>query len=413
MNETELMISRVPLFASLPGGELEYLAATLRPLEVAPGTILFCEGDYGDRSYVIVAGQFEVIEAMGAADERLVGVRGPGEFIGEMSLLNLDGRRTATVRAASHARLLEMTRGEFDALLHRQPMMAYEMVQVLNARLDASHHNAIRDLEEKNRQLMQAYEELEAAQAQIIEKGKLEQELQVAHKIQMSILPRRLPNVKGFDFGARIRPMRAVGGDFFDFIPLDNGTIGIAVGDASGHGVPAALLMALTVTLLRAEACRDCSPGRVLAGVNRQLLNLNDEGMFVTILYGVLNCATHEFTYTRAGHELPVLCSADGQLNNPVSGRGQLLGLFADPMLDEQTVTLGPGSLLLVYTDGVIEARDEHAVAFGEERLREAVCTSHQLPAQLVCDRVLEQLTTYSGIDAQRDDITLVCVLAG
>ncbi len=356
MNETQLVLSQVPLFASLPQGELDHLAATLRTLEIAPGTLLLHEGDCGNHCYIILTGQLQVIKALGTADERSVGVRGPGEFVGEMSLMNLDGLRTASVRASDHARLLEMTRSDFDALLRRQPMLAYEMVRVLNERLDASHNEVLHDLQEKNRQLMQAYEELKAAQAQIIEKEKMERELQVAHNIQMSILPRGLPEVAGFDFGALIVPMRAIGGDFYDFISLDDNTLGIAVGDVSGHGVPAALFMALTVTLLRAEACRDCSPREVLRGVNRQLLNLNREGMFVTVLYGVLDGATGKFTYARAGHELPLFCTASGELIVPELGPGRVLGLFDDLHLAESTMNLAQGGTLLLYTDGVVEA---------------------------------------------------------
>jgi serine phosphatase RsbU (regulator of sigma subunit) len=412
MNETELVLSQVPLFASLPRGELGHLASTLRPLEVTPGQILIHEGEHGNRFYVIVAGQVEVIKALATADERLVGERGPGEFIGEMSLFNLDRQRTASVRAASHVRLLEMTRDDFDALLRRQPTMAYEMVRVLSARLRASHDGAIRDLQEKNRELMLAYEDLKAAQAQIIEKEKLERELQVAQKIQISILPQQLPELAGFDFGSRIVPMTATGGDFFDFIPLGDGTLGIAVGDVSGHGVPAALFMALTVTLLRAEACRECSPEKVLQGVNRQLLNLNKENMFVTVLYGVLNRATCEFTYVRAGHEPPILCNADGKSIELDLECGQILGLYNDPPLCDQTVTLASGDTLLLFTDGVTEAMDARAEMFGDKRLQEAVSAHHHSSAQDMCERVFEQVTSHRGAAAQHDDITLVCVQA-
>ena len=412
MNENELVLSQVPLFASLPHPELEHLAATLRVVEFAPGTLLFREGDHGDHFYIISTGQVEVIKSLGTAGERLIGVRGPGEYFGEMSLFNRNELRTASVRAQGPARLLEMTRADFDALLHRQPTLAYNMVQVLSRRLQASHDNAIRDLQEKNRQLTQAYEELKAAQAQIIEKEQMERELQVAHNIQMSILPRKLPVLAGFGFGMRIVPMTAVGGDFYDFIPLGDDTLGIAVGDVSGHGVPAALFMALTVTLLRAEACRDCSPEQVLRGVNRQLLNLNDEGMFVTVLYGVLDRATGEFTYVRAGHELPILYTADGTLVEPALGRGPFLGLFSDPPFSEQTVTLAYGDTLLLHTDGVTEAMDTRGELFGEERLQAAVQAFRHHAAQEVCEEILGQVTLHSGSVAQHDDITLVCVQA-
>ena len=413
MKEIELVLAQVPLFSSLPGSELARLAATLRTVEVQPGTVLFREGEHDDYFYVVISGQVEVIEAMETADERWVGVRGQGEFIGEMGLLNRDGLRTASVRASTEARLVEMTRDEFDALLHRQPTLAYEMVRVLSQRLQSSHDRTIRDLQEKNRQLTKAYEELKSAQTQIVEKEKLDRELQVAHKIQRSLLPRKLPELAGFDFGACIVPMTAIGGDFFDFIALDENRLGIAVGDVSGHGVPAALFMALTVTLLRAEACHDCSPGEVLRSVNRQIRRLNDEGMFVTLLYGVLDLASQSFTYVRAGHEPIVLCGTQGELMAPRLAGGQILGLFNDPVLEEQTVTLAPGNTLLLYTDGVVEARDPRGNMFGEENLLATVCANCQRSAQAVCDQMLEEVAAFSGGLAQNDDITLVCVKAG
>jgi sigma-B regulation protein RsbU (phosphoserine phosphatase) len=411
MNED--LISRVPLLASLPRSEIEYLARTLRQREFPEDALLFYEGTTDDSFYILLDGRVDILKALGSDAERLLGVREPGSFIGEMSLFSRDGRRTASVRARTPLRVLEMTRADFDALLSRQPTLAYDMVRVLSKRLLESEDRTIRDLEEKNRQLAQAYEDLKAAQAQIIEKEKLEHELLVASRIQMSILPHKLPELAGFDFGARIVPMSAVGGDFYDFIPLDSDTLGIAVGDVSGHGVPAALFMALTVTLLRAEACHDCSPQQVLRGVNRQLLNMNEEGMFVTVLYGVLHRAAGEFTYVRAGHELPLLCRADGALIKPALERGQILGLFDNPHLPEQAVTLTPHSTLLLYTDGVTEAVGEQGEMFEEERLRQAVDAYRDAPAQVMCERILERVMRHIRSVAQRDDITLLSVQAG
>lgn len=408
----EHLISRIPLFASLPRAEIEYLARTLRPREFPDNALLLREGTTGDLFYILLDGQAEIIKALGTEDERLLGIREAVSLIGEMSLFSQNGLRTASVRAHTALRVLEMTRADFDALLRRQPTLAYDLVRALSVRLEESENLALRDLREKNLQLTKAYEDLKAAQAQIIEKEKLERELQVASKIQMSILPRQLPKLAGYDFGARIVPMSAVGGDFYDFIPLGDDMLGIAVGDVSGHGVPAALFMALTVTLLRAEACHDCSPSEVLRNVNRHLLNLNDEGMFVTVLYGVLNRTTREFSYVRAGHELPLLCKTDGELVQPSLGRGQILGLLSDPVLPEQTLALASGSTLLLYTDGVIEAIDEHAEMFGEERLQQAVDANCISSAQVLCERILESVTAHSRAVAQHDDITLTCVQA-
>ncbi len=412
MKEAELLPSEIPLFAALPHNEFRHLAATLHPIDVKAGAILFREGDCGDHFYIVAAGQVEVFKALGTGEEHLLNISGPGDFIGEMSLVSDEGRRTATVRAASHARLLEMSRADFERLVREQPRLAYELVRVLSGRLAASQDAALHDLQAKNRQLQQAYEALQAAQAQIIEKEKMERELQVAHNIQLGLLPRQRPDLPGFDLGALIEPMRAIGGDFYDFIPLDGHRLGIAIGDVSGHGVPAALFMALTVTLLRAEACRDCSPSDVLLNVNRQLLNLNSAGLFVTLLYGVLDYATGDFTYVRAGHEPPLIRAGDGNLSVPPFERSQLLGFFDDPALAEQTVSLPSGSTLLLYTDGVTEEPNAEAELFGHARLEAALRLPQPASAQGVCEMVLAQVTAHSSCVAPSDDITLVCLRA-
>jgi serine phosphatase RsbU (regulator of sigma subunit) len=406
----EQLISQVPLFASLPRAEIEYLAETLHPFEFSEGALLFVEGQVGDRFYILVDGEVEIIKALGTDAERGLGIRGAGSFIGEMSLFSRDSQHTASVRARTRLKLLEMTHADLDALLHRQPSLAYELVRVLSTRLEESENLTIHDLLEKNRQLTQAYHDLKAAQAQIIEKEKLEAELHVARVIQRSILPRTRPRLRGFDFGMLMEPMTSVGGDFFDFIDLGQNQVGIVVGDVSDHGVPAAIFMALTFSLLHAEAGRANSPGEALRSVNRHLLGMNESEMFVTVLYGILNGATREFRYVRAGHELPVLLDARREPIHPRYGAGQVLGLFTDPLLDEQSVVLPPGSLLLMYTDGVIEAMDLKGEMFGPERLRAALRAEREAPAQAVCDSVWNAVQAYTGAAAPHDDVTLVAV---
>ena len=226
----EQLISQIPLFAALPRHEIAHLAATLRPLDFPEGTLLFREGTTGDLFYILLEGQVEIIKALGTPAERVLGIRQAGAFIGEMSLFSRDGSRTASVRASTPLHVLEMTRADFDALLARQPTLAYTMTRILSQRLEESENQTIRDLLEKNSQLTQAYDELKAAQAQLIEKEKLETEIDIARTIQRSFLPHDLPRLPGFDFGMRIEPMTSVGGDFFDFIPLGDGQLGLAVG---------------------------------------------------------------------------------------------------------------------------------------------------------------------------------------
>jgi phosphoserine phosphatase RsbU/P len=154
---------------------------------------------------------------------------------------------------------------------------------------------------------------------------------------------------------------------------------------------------------------------RDLQEKNRRLLNFDNEGMFVTLLYGVLNCATHEFTFARAGHEPPILCNAGGEWLDTDADLacGQLLGLLDDPLLCEQTWTLPPGSTLLVYTDGVTEAMNSQSELFGGERLQAAVCAHRNSNAQAVCERIWRLVTAHRGDAIQRDDILVVCAQAG
>ncbi len=410
MNESD--IRRLLLFTALPQHEIEHLVQTLRPCEFPADALLFVEGQTGDRFYIVVEGEVEIIKALGTDAERLLAIRGSGSLVGEMSLFSKDRRHTASVRARTPLKLLELTQTDFDALLHSQPGLVYELVRTLTARLDESENLTIRDLLEKNRQLRQAYHELEAAQAQLIEKEKLEAELNVARRIQRSILPRTRPQVPGYDFGVFMEPMHKVGGDLFDFIPLGGDRWGIAVGDVSDHGVPAAIFMALTFSLLRAEASRTPSLSEAVRTVNRHLLDMNESGMFVTLLYGILDGATRQFSYVRAGHDQPVLLNARREFAEVGYGTGQMLGLFSDPALDEQTVRLEPGSLLVLYTDGVTEAIDRSEKEFGLERLRAVLRASASASAQGACEAVYAAVRTHCDGLPMHDDVLLVAVRA-
>ena len=334
-SERQQQLSHIPIFARLPRGELQHLAETLTARQLPEQAILIREGSRDDRLFIVLEGQVEIIKALGTADERIVAQRDEGALLGEMSLFSRDGRHTASVRALTPVELLEITRSELDALLHRQPRFAYELVGLLSRRLEESENTTILDLREKNRQLTEAYRELKAAQAQMIEKERMDRELEIAHHIQASILPQSLPADPVLDFGARFVPARMVGGDFYDLFPVGEGCWGIVVGDVCDKGVPAALFMMLTYSLMRAEAPRAGSPGEALLAVNRQLLDLNPSGMFVTLLYGMLDARTCRFVYARAGHPPPLLL--DGACR-PVAvpmGVGQPLGLFDVPALDE------------------------------------------------------------------------------
>lgn len=403
----------ISLFGALLSKGLEGLVSNLSRYELPENTMIFYEGDYGNHFFLLLRGSVEVIKKLGTVDERVLTIFGPGDCFGEMALLDPKYSRSASVRARTAVSLLEIKRSDFDAMLRVQPSLAYDMARMLSQRLRDTDNATIRDLQEKNRELAKAYEDLKTAQALVIEKEKLERELEVAREIQLSLLPRSLPRRTGFDFGALMEPARAVGGDFFDFIPLDEERMGIAVGDVSGKGVPAALFMAVTRSLIRAEAREADSPRAVLRGLNEHLLEMNDAEMFVTVLYGILNITTRCFNYGRAGHELPVVCDEGGNTWTPCCGRGEPLAVIPDPGIDENTIQLTPGQILLLYTDGMTDAFDEQGMSFGIKRLHESLGTCCRLSAQEICDRLLDMVMTHQCMVPQHDDVTLVAIRAG
>ncbi len=373
---------------------------------------MFREGDDGREAFVIVDGEVEIIKSLETPDERLLGVRTTGEAIGEMSLFSEDNQRTASVRAKTPTRLLVMKRNDLEDLLRRQPDIAFGLVATLSRRLEQSENLTISDLREKNRQLQLAYDELKAAQEQLVIKERLERELEVARDIQVSILPRELPESPKWEFGAHFSSMEAVGGDFYDVIELGNGKLGVAMGDVSGHGVPAALFMSLTATLLKAEAKRSDSPGDVLRAVNSQILETSDSGMFVTLLYGILDGTRGTFDYARAGHSTPLLAIPGKPAEQLEGGLGQLVGIFEDMVLDEASIDLPSDSVMLLYTDGVTEAANESEEFFGEEGLLAAVDASDERQPERVCQRVAEAVQKFQGEASNEDDITLLAVRA-
>jgi sigma-B regulation protein RsbU (phosphoserine phosphatase) len=404
------LLAQIPLFETLPRQELERLAKSLRVLELPPGTVLFREGDRGDRFYIVLDGQVDVFQTMEGRGEHLLARRGRGEFLGEMSLLNPDGRRTASIRSRGTVKLYEMTRVQFDALLEHRPALAYEMARELSARMTAAQTQTIRELQEKNRQLNRAYKELKSAQAQLVEKERMERELQLAHEIQMSILPATLARLPGFEIGARMEPARAVGGDFYDAISLSPDKVALIIGDVTDKGVPAAIYMAQIHALLRAGADAALSPGQILQNVNCQLWAMNGPDLYATVLFGVLDGSTDRFSYARAGHEPPMLVTADSQAQPLPWSQGQPLGLLEKPALDERVVTIPSGATLLLYTDGLIDGRNRYGAPFGQERLMDCLCGLTGKHAQDICDGLWQILSAYQGSALQDDDVTVVAV---
>ena len=286
------------------------------------------------------------------------------------------------------------------------------MVQELSARLRSADLQMIADLQHKNRALAQAYHELQEAQATLVEAERLECELGLARKLQQSILPHELPELPGFSFAARSRSARQVGGDFYDAISLNKGRVGLIMADVSDKGMSAALYMALTRSLIYAEAKRNPSPREVLLTVNRLLLEMSQADMFVTVFYGVLDSVRANLRYARAGHDRPLLFSRRTGVCRFLAGVGAALGCIKELSLEEASVDLHPGDLLVLYTDGITDANSNTGEFYGVGRLSETVCSAGGLAAGALCDHIFAVVDRFQAGAAQYDDMALLVVEA-
>lgn len=259
-------------------------------------------------------------------------------------------------------------------------------------------------------QLRAKIAQLEAAQAELARKERIERELELARQVQQNVLPRAFPSVPGYRFAARNEPAHQVGGDFYDVIALDADHFGVAIADVSDKGMPAALYMALTRSLLRAEAHRERAPLSVIANVNQLLIELGEPNMFVTVFYGVVERATRRLTYIRAGHDRPLLLR-DGAVRE-LGGQGVALGFLdrADLRLAEAEVVLSPGDRLVLYTDGLIDAQAPDGLRVGRGQLKARLQAYAHLPPEPLCDAIFADLIAYQGAAEQFDDMTLLVV---
>jgi predicted ester cyclase len=241
--------------------------------------------------------------------------------------------------------------------------------------------------------------------AEARERERIEQELRVARRIQQSLLPEAIPELEGWRIAAYYGPAREVGGDFYDFLELEDGRLGLVVGDATGHGMPAALVMATTRGMLRAVVQSLESPGEVLARVNEALVADIPPSTFVTCFYGVLDPKDGHFSYANAGHNLP--CRRhDGQAEE-LMARGMPLGLIPGMRYEEKETILASGDSTLFYSDGLVEAHDPQGEMFGFPRLR-ALIAEHGEERALV-DSLLKELYSFVGEGwEQEDDITFL-----
>jgi phosphoserine phosphatase RsbU/P len=271
----------------------------------------------------------------------------------------------------------------------------------------------LKDLEvtiEKSLREIKEYKAVLSSQTKLIA---LQQELDIANVIQTSILPKTFPpfpDRKEFDIFAKMIPAKDVGGDLYDFFFIDKYRLGVVIGDVSGKGIAAALLMAVTKTLLKATACKGMPADNILSEVNNILVEESPPNMFVTLFYGVFDTRSGTFEYSNGGHNPPFLLSTDGNIKQLDNIGGLMIGAMKDVPYESNVIMIQPGESLLLYTDGVTESFDKNGEEFQESGLQEILKNKNSFSVNDLTQHVFESVQTFSDGVEQSDDITCMAL---
>jgi sigma-B regulation protein RsbU (phosphoserine phosphatase) len=385
-------IPELLLFRNIHDERLVRVLAGCPVRECAEGEVLLAPGQTNHDIYLVLSGRLSVrIGADGSAPPLIIE---SGECVGELSII--DGKPvSAFVVAERGCRVLVVSALVFWSQIIALPGIARNLLTILSERMrqdnDIMLHNARQRLH---------YEHIE-------------KELQTARAIQASMLPRGDPLFPGrdeFDVFALMDPAKMIGGDFFDAFLIDDDRLFFAIGDVSGKGIPAALFMVKTVTLLRMEALRDIPPHEVLARVNQQLCQNNDHGMFVTVFCGILDLARGALAYCNGGHDAPLIGRAGAGFDAIESAGGLMLGATPDGGYQSGSMALQPGDLVLCYTDGVTEAMNPQQEQFTENRLRASVAGMEGADAAHVVRLLHAELRAFAQGAPPSDDITMLAL---
>ena len=241
----------------------------------------------------------------------------------------------------------------------------------------------------------------------------IQRELQIAESIQTSLLPRRSSIDLGTsaDLSAEMLPAKQVGGDFYDFFKLPDGRVALVAADVSGKGVPAALYMAVSRTLLRATALRSANAGQCLAELNQLLCLYTDSAMFVTVCYALLDLSTGRLEYATGGHNPPLVVRADGSVVELPQAAGVVMGMIEDVPFDSCDASLRPGDAIVLFTDGVTEALNEREELLGDDRLRACLRTTRASTSAALVQAVIADVRAFAGAADQADDVTVLALV--
>jgi sigma-B regulation protein RsbU (phosphoserine phosphatase) len=310
--------------------------------------------------------------------------------------------------AVTKVTLLEVSEEVFDRLIEESPAVAYALLTRVLDTARTIDQQALAELKSKNEALQKAYAELQAAQAELVIKERLEREMELAASVQRSLLPDELPQYPDYAFAAYLQPARQVGGDFYDVLHVDEEHVGLLMADVADKGMHAALFMAVTRTLFAQAGKLSLSPAHVAHQVHQGVMEIAaTSDLFVTAFYGVLHRPSGLLTYVRAGHDRPLLYRP-GQAVQKLTGDGRFLGMWPELNLLEFTIELKPGDRLLLLSDGVPDATNEHGEQYGNDRLIQALEASGHLPAADLVAYLAGEVDAWSQDSAPFDDLTLM-----
>lgn len=345
------------------------------------GQVIFEEGQPGVEMYVIIDGVVDIL-----LEGRLVSHLQAGQIFGEMALVD-ERPRSASAVAATDCKILPVNQARFAALVKQQPDFATHVMRIMSVRM---------------RQFME----------EEVQRQRLEEELAIGQQIQLSLLPAHCPDIPGWEITAVYQAARQVGGDLYDFIlpPDDPHTLNLVIADVTGKGVPAALFMAFSRTIIRAEAAHGLGPAATLIKANQFIVRDIRSRLFLSAFYASLNTQTGRMVFANGGHDWPLLLSAATGAVQELRIPGLVLGAFPEVPLEEGEIMVAPGDMLIFYTDGVTEARNAAGQFFGEERLKATVAAHRGAGAEWLLQGVVTAVSRFVGSTPQSDDFTMVVV---
>lgn len=237
--------------------------------------------------------------------------------------------------------------------------------------------------------------------------AKMQEEVRLASKIQSELLPKSLPSIEGYELEGRSIPAQVVGGDYYDFIPIEDHRLAICLGDVTGKGLPASLLMANLQATLRGQSFLSSSPKDCLIRSNRLLYHSTSPEKFATLFYAYLDSKNHLLSYSNAGHDFPFHFS-DGDNPSRLKSGGLMLGAFEDFAFEEDSISMKPGDVLVISSDGISEAMNSNLDQFGEERLQTIIRDNRTASPNEIIEKIISAVRAHAGDQPQSDDMTLI-----